>query len=180
MLTGYILYFIFWICVCGRLIRKTALKEGSNFSITLSMISSRIYALLYSIFADDTSLYIVVDNPDAVPELLNIDYKKISDWANSWHSADYTSRKQTYIILTPWNPTFKLGFTGVYIIFSYFCSKHRLWVFFRTASSKYEKYKNFHFLVANFSIYLNRRVLVMDFHFLLDHLAYCCIFEEAQ
>ena len=23
----------------------------------------------------------------------------------------------------------KLGFTGVYIIFSYFCSKHILWVF---------------------------------------------------
>ena len=38
--------------------------------------------------------------------------------------------------------------------------------------------ENFHILVANFSIYLNRRVLVMDFHFLLDHLAYCCIFEN--
>ena len=28
----------------------------------------------------------------------------------------------------------KLGFTGVYIILSYFCSKHRLWVLVRTAS----------------------------------------------
>ena len=49
------------------------------------------------------------------------------------------SRKYTYISLTPLNPTFiyiKLGFTGVYIIFSYFCSKHRLWVFVRTASPR--------------------------------------------
>ena len=31
----------------------------------------------------------------------------------------------------------KLGFTGVYIIFfSYFCSKHRLWVLVRTASPR--------------------------------------------
>ena len=35
-----------------------------------------------------------------------------------------SSRKHAYIILTPLNPTFfrvKLGFTGIYIIFSYFC-----------------------------------------------------------
>ena len=30
----------------------------------------------------------------------------------------------------------KLGLTGVYIIFSYFCSKHRLWVPVRTASPR--------------------------------------------
>ena len=30
----------------------------------------------------------------------------------------------------------KLGFTGVYVIFSYFCSKHRLCVFVRTASTR--------------------------------------------
>ena len=70
----------------------------------------------------------------------------------------------------------KLELTGVYIIFSYFCSKHRLWVLVRTASlkstrnlyfeQKYEKYQsflpeNFHFLEVKFSIYLNRRVFVM-------------------
>ena len=35
----------------------------------------------------------------------------------------FSSRKHTYIILTPFNPTFiyivKLGFTGIYIIFSF-------------------------------------------------------------
>ena len=69
----------------------------------------------------------------------------------------------------------------------YFCSKHRLWVLVRTASTyslespreavltsthnlcfeqKYEKYRsflfeNFQFLEMKFSIYLNRRVFVM-------------------
>ena len=38
------------------------------------------------------------------------------------------SRKHTYIILTPSNPTFivKLGFTGVYFIFLISAQKHRL------------------------------------------------------
>ena len=35
--------------------------------------------------------------------------------------------------LTPHFYIVKLGFTGVFI-FSYFCSKHRLWVLVRTAS----------------------------------------------
>ena len=30
----------------------------------------------------------------------------------------------------------KLGFVGVYIIFSYFAKKHRLWVLVRTASAR--------------------------------------------
>ena len=70
--------------------------------------------------------------------------------------------------------------TGVYRgihYFSYFCSKHRLWVLVRTASvltsthnlcfeQKYEKYlcflsEFFQFLEVKFSIYLNRRVFVM-------------------
>ena len=59
--------------------------------------------------------------------------------------------------------------------FSYFCSKHRLWVLIEAAltsthnlcfEQKYEKYQNFlsenfHFLVVKFSVYLNRRVFIM-------------------
>ena len=53
----------------------------------------------------------------------------------------------------------KLGFTGVYIIF--LTSTHNL-----CFEQKYEKYQNllsenFHFLVVNFSVYLNRHVFVM-------------------
>ena len=36
------------------------------------------------LFADDTSLYIIVDNPDAAAEILNTDLNKISKWAKSW------------------------------------------------------------------------------------------------
>ena len=63
--------------------------------------------------------------------------------------------------------------------FSYFCSKHRLWVLVRTASTRWfyrvptiyilRSMKNirgfclkiFHFLVVKFLLYLNRRVFVM-------------------
>ena len=41
------------------------------------------------------------------------------------------SRKHAYIILTPFKPHFyivKLGFTEVYIMFSNFCPKQRLWL----------------------------------------------------
>ena len=33
------------------------------------------------LFADDTSLYMVVDNPDTAAELLNLDINKIMTWA---------------------------------------------------------------------------------------------------
>ena len=62
--------------------------------------------------------------------------------------ASHVSRKHAYIILTlPLKPHFyivKLGFTGVYIIFSYFCSKHRLWYSLEPPRRyKYKKYHSF-------------------------------------
>ena len=75
----------------------------------------------------------------------------------------------------------KLGFTGVYIIFHISAQKHRLWVLVRTASvRRFERVptiyvlsrnmkiirffylKIFSFLEVKFSIYLNRRVFVME------------------
>ena len=65
----------------------------------------------------------------------------------------------------------KLGFTGVDIIFLISAQKHRLWVLDRTASlilSRNMKNvrvflsENFQFLEVKFSIYLNRRVFVMQ------------------
>ena len=85
--------------------------------------------------------------------------------------------------------TGKLGFTGVNIIFLIFARKHRLWVLVRTASarrfervptiyvlSRYMKnirifyLKIFLFLVVKFSIYLNKRVFVMDLEIKTGHL----------
>ena len=36
------------------------------------------------LFADDTSLFLVVDNPDTAAETLNSDLEKITQWANTW------------------------------------------------------------------------------------------------
>ena len=50
----------------------------------------------------------------------------------------FSPRKHTYLILTPLKPIL-YSKTGVYRgihYFSYFCSKHRLWVFVRTASAR--------------------------------------------
>ena len=87
----------------------------------------------------------------------------------------------------PLKPHFYIEKTGVYRgihYFSYFCSKHKLWVLVRTASrggsNEYLQFmfwaemwklleffiwKLSFFLVVNFSVYLNRHVLVMDCFF---------------
>ena len=36
------------------------------------------------LFADDTSLYIIVTNPNTAAELLTSDLMKIDDWAERW------------------------------------------------------------------------------------------------
>ena len=36
------------------------------------------------LFADDTSLFIIVENPDTAAELLNLDLEKIITWAKTW------------------------------------------------------------------------------------------------
>ena len=36
------------------------------------------------LFADDTSLYIIVDNPFMAAETMNADLEKISRWAATW------------------------------------------------------------------------------------------------
>ena len=36
------------------------------------------------LFADDTSLFIIVENPDMAAELLSMDLEKIMEWAIRW------------------------------------------------------------------------------------------------
>ena len=36
------------------------------------------------LIADDTSVYIIVDDPVAAAELLNLDLDKITKWAKEW------------------------------------------------------------------------------------------------
>ena len=36
------------------------------------------------LFADDTSLYIVVDSPETAADIINTDLSKMSNWAIDW------------------------------------------------------------------------------------------------
>ena len=62
------------------------------------------------LFADDTSLYMIVDNPTATAELLNLDIEKIIEWAKTWLVTvivwgQNPERKVTLNILgTSWQP----------------------------------------------------------------------------
>ncbi|MCG8049110.1 MAG: reverse transcriptase domain-containing protein [Candidatus Thiodiazotropha endolucinida] len=50
------------------------------------------------LFADDTSLYIVVDNPNTAAEVLNTDLDKISNWARSWLVKFNPSKNESLVI----------------------------------------------------------------------------------
>ena len=66
------------------------------------------------LFADDTSLYIVVDSPDIAAGVINTDLSTISEWADDWlvnFNADKTisvliSRK---LVLVQHPPLYKAG-----------------------------------------------------------------------
>ena len=36
------------------------------------------------LFADDTSLYIIVDFPDSAAQILNLDLERLCEWAVQW------------------------------------------------------------------------------------------------
>ena len=98
-------------------------------------------------------------------------------WLHKWFELSIT--KTGLYNFDPLKPHFyivKLGFPRVYINVLISAHKHRLWVLVRTASQRYPQSmfwaklwkiseflsENFHFLVANFSVYLNRVVFVMQ------------------
>ena len=56
------------------------------------------------LFADDTSLYIIVDLTEHLAIILNTDLKTISDWANSWLIAVNTSKALSMIFSRKFNP----------------------------------------------------------------------------
>ena len=97
-----------------------------------------------------------------------------------------SSRKPTYIILTPLNPLLysKTGFYRVYINFLISAQKRkdcgqlleppqyqqsRFWAEIWKISEFFFLSENFQFLEVKFSIYLNRRVFVMNVKILFQH-----------
>ena len=51
------------------------------------------------LFADDTSLYIIVDNPNTAAEIINSDLLKISNWARAW-LVDFNAAKNEALLLS--------------------------------------------------------------------------------
>ena len=54
------------------------------------------------LFADDTSLFIIVENPDTAAELLNMqmDLEKIMSWAKSWLLTLNPTKTESILILS--------------------------------------------------------------------------------
>ena len=52
----------------------------------LLYINAMVHEIYSSIrlFADDTSIYIIVEFPDSAAQILNIDLERITNWAATW------------------------------------------------------------------------------------------------
>ena len=51
------------------------------------------------LFADDTRLFIIVENPDMTAEILNMDLEKIMEWANCWLVTITPTNTESLLIL---------------------------------------------------------------------------------
>ena len=69
------------------------------------------------LFADDTSMYLVLENPDIAVATLQSDIDKVSNWADKWH-VDFNPYKSKYLLIsrnTGVNPHPSLYMNGVQV-----------------------------------------------------------------
>ena len=74
-----------------------------TFSIYINDTVKRIGGSIH-LFADDTSLYIIVDLPEQAVRILNADLQTISQWANSWLVKFNPSKTLSMIFSRKLNP----------------------------------------------------------------------------
>ena len=89
------------------------------------------------LFADDTTLYIIVENPQSAAIVLNADMQKIDSWADMWLVKFNPSKSESFIVSRklnkPYHPPIYMGNTQISevnthkhlgIILSHDCSWH--------------------------------------------------------
>ena len=93
----FVNYFVLW---AGGLIslNKLIILCPLLFLIYINDIVEDIHSCI-RLFADDTTLYIIVDNPIQAAETLNTDLAKIHAWASKW-LVTFNSSKPESIILS--------------------------------------------------------------------------------
>ena len=92
------------------------------FLIFINDIITDIHAII-KLFADDTSLYLVVDNPIETAEILNSDLNKIHEWSKKWLVKFNPNKTETMVIskkiIKPDNPALKMGRHELYTVDSH-------------------------------------------------------------
>ena len=68
------------------------------FLVYINDITSNISSNI-RLFADDTSLYLIVDLPDTAATLLNDDLSRISEWANTW-LVSFNAAKTKHLLIS--------------------------------------------------------------------------------
>ena len=86
MMTWIAWFICLFIILCGTLL----------FLIYINDIVKKIGCSI-RLFADDTSLYIIVDSPDGAAYHLNVDLNSISKWADAWLVALNTGKTLSMI-----------------------------------------------------------------------------------
>ena len=69
----------------------------------------------FKLFADDTSLYIIIEHPDAAAQILNEDLEKVRNWSKTWLVSFNPQKTETLLISRKANQTFHppLYFDGI-------------------------------------------------------------------
>ena len=91
-----------WVEVLAR-VPQGSILGPLLFFIYINDIVKRIGGSI-RLFADDTSLYIIVDLPEQVARILNADLQTISQWANSWLVTFNPSKTLSMIFSRKLNP----------------------------------------------------------------------------